>query len=457
MEGSSIQLESPNDSPTTHLDKTEFGQSGGNAGVMMGNAIQPYIYIAHGSTSKECDEDEFKNCLQCLYKADSHEERNLDRVEGTCEWFLEDEKYRRWWREQKSDLLWVSAGAGCGKSVLANFLVDELRSSKSQQIVPSTVCSFFFKDDNDYQKSAIFALCALLHQLFVVKRRLIYHAVEEFKVKNAAFTKDFATLWKILTMAATDKKNGGNVICIIDGLDECEPRTQKQLIESFIGFHQNLGTSSGNGPFLKFLVTSRPDSAIENGFHSLETIRLEDTPTTTCEDIKLVIKARIKSIGERERLSKDLQDNLVRRLFDEAEQTFLWVSLVLKMIDDSANFNQETLNEILSTRPTTLDEIYEKIFTQCPKTKMARKTLHIIIAAARPLSLDEINVASSIKHGNRSFESVDRSPFVENMLKKNCRSFLRIQDSKVYLVHQTAKDFLIKKYIPDPLFAISFV
>src|SRR5947207_3768346 len=110
-------------------------------------------------------------CLQYLYSSDyeSHRRRNPDRVQGTCEWFLRHGKYQYWSQEQKSSLLWVSADPGCGKSVLASFLVDELKSPESQRDLSGTVCFFFFKDDNDKQKSAAFALCALLHQLFIVK------------------------------------------------------------------------------------------------------------------------------------------------------------------------------------------------------------------------------------------------------------------------------------------------
>lgn len=387
--------------------------------------------------------------MQCLYKSDykSHKDRNPERVPGTCEWLLQDEMYLRWWEEQKSSLLWVSADAGCGKSVLAKFLVENLSSPNSQQAVPSTVCYFFFKDDSDDQKNAIFALCALLHQLFVARKPLVCHAIQEFKNKKKAFTQELATLWNILTEAATDKRNSGNVICIIDGLDECEMVTQVQLIRSFVRFYQN-ETPNRNGPLLKLLVTSRPDRAIEKEFSNLKNIRLkvEDRPTATCEDIKTVVKAKVRCIGATECLSEDLQEDLVRRLFGKAEQTFLWVSLVLEMIDRSKNLNQESLNRILSTRPVTLDEMYEKILGQCPDIEAAKKNLHIVVAAARPLSLDEINVAFSIKPADRSFQNVDLETSIESTLKKTCRSFLRIQDSKVYIVHQTAKDFLMRNH-----------
>jgi ankyrin repeat domain-containing protein 50 len=45
-------------------------------------------------------------------------DRNRERVPGTCEWFLTDEQFLKWLKGN-SDLLWVSAGPGRGKSVLS--------------------------------------------------------------------------------------------------------------------------------------------------------------------------------------------------------------------------------------------------------------------------------------------------------------------------------------------------
>lgn len=64
------------------------------------------------------------------------------RVPGTCEWFFEDNRFLKWRDSKHSRLLWVSAGPGCGKSVLSRSLVDERRVCTSA--MASTVCYFFF-------------------------------------------------------------------------------------------------------------------------------------------------------------------------------------------------------------------------------------------------------------------------------------------------------------------------
>jgi ankyrin repeat domain-containing protein 50 len=358
-------------------------------------------------------------------------------------WFLQHKKYQHWRQEQKSSLLWVSADPGCGKSVLAKFLVDELKGRESQSILPGTVCFFFCKDDNDEQKSATSALRALLHQLFTTKKSLVRHAMAEFQIKGEKFTEEFGTLWKILTTAATDL-GCGNVICVIDGLDECEESTKVQLINSWVDFYSKPNT---NKPFLKFIFTSRPYRSIEAEFDDLQTIRLraEDETDATSEDIELVVKARVQTIGKRRHLTDKVQSALVERLISNADRTFLWVSLILDDLEKGPRVSQGALNDLVSTIPRTLDAVYEKILGQSSEPKYATKLLHIVVAAARPLSLKEMNVAFAIKSSDRSTEDLDLEPDICGTIKDLCGLFVKFIDSKIYLVHQTAKEFLSKK------------
>ncbi|KAM5342918.1 hypothetical protein ACJ41O_013884 [Fusarium nematophilum] len=70
-------------------------------------------------------------------------------------------------------MLWVSANPGCGKSVLAKYLVD----SKLQTTEPRTTCYFFFKDDFEDQRSATSALSCILHQLFIQREDLFSNKI----------------------------------------------------------------------------------------------------------------------------------------------------------------------------------------------------------------------------------------------------------------------------------------
>jgi len=401
-------------------------------------------------------EDEMQ-CLRSLYTSDyeSHKRRNPDRVAGTLEWFLHHAKYQHWRQEQKSSLLWVSADPGCGKSVLASFLVDELNSPQSQEELSGTVCYFFFKDDDEKQSNATFALSALLHQLFKTKTPCMKkHAMEEFRSKGEKFTEGLDTLWNIFTAATTDP-DCGNVICIIDGLDECESSTQEKLIKYLVRmFTPAEGIECNtNKVFLKVIVTSRPYFSIESPFRILPEIRLkaEDETTAISSDIERVVNENINELGIMLTLPDDVRSNLRDNLIKGADRTFLWVSLILNILKDTAEASQNEFHKMLNNLPSDLDTVYENILRDSPNPTKAKTILQIVVAAARPLTLDEMDIALAIRPGHKSIEDIKpyRSYSIESTVKEICRLFVRVIDSKIYLIHQTAKEFLINHSTND--------
>lgn len=81
-------------------------------------------------------------CLRNFYTSnyERHKGRNPERTPGTCKWVFGHPQYEDWNLRNAFPLLWVSADPGCGKSVLASFLIDEFKSFKVQELEPSTVC-----------------------------------------------------------------------------------------------------------------------------------------------------------------------------------------------------------------------------------------------------------------------------------------------------------------------------
>jgi hypothetical protein len=102
-------------------------------------------------------------------------------------------------KQDESGPLLITADPGCGKSVLAKYLIDH---GLPQSATCTSICYFFFKDQD--QNTCRQALCALLHQLFSQKPALIAkHAVPQYD-KNGetlrlqtSFGTFFRALYKI--------------------------------------------------------------------------------------------------------------------------------------------------------------------------------------------------------------------------------------------------------------------
>ena len=386
-------------------------------------------------------------CLHSLYTSNyrQHKERNPKRVPGTCEWFLEHPKYLDWINKQVSSLLWVSANAGCGKSVLASFLVEKLSTEISK--TDTTVCYFFFKDDNTEQRFSASAFCAMIHQVLAHDVTLIKHAIAQHQSRGSRFVEDFTGLWDILVAITSDDLQGRNVICILDGLDECEKANRVQMMQYLKSFYSKpMRSSNVSKLFLKFLITSRPNILVEDTFADLPTIRLraEDETMAISHDIEVVVRDTITSIAGGRKISEDQQNALIKQIIGNADRTFLWVKLILQRIQSSERFSKAAIKDLVETVPPDLDGVYNKILSETSESQYTRKVLEIVVGAFRPLSLSELNVAFVIQPTNKSHQDLDLEPDIERTVKSLCGVFLRVIDSNVYLAHETAREFLLK-------------
>ncbi|CZR60693.1 uncharacterized protein PAC_10589 [Phialocephala subalpina] len=438
-----------------------FSNAGSGTGTGIGSQnVQGGFHIHHGS---HLDFEKGNKCHQLLRTSEyeRHKERNPCSIKGTCQWFLKHKTYVTWRDSLTSSLLWVSADPGCGKSVLSKSLADkELQATKNR-----TICYFFFKDDNEDQKTATNALCALLHQLFDRKPELLSHAIEVYNQNGNSFTGNVDLLWGILIAAAADPK-AGEIICILDALDECKQSELKYLLRKVCAFYEGHPRVSDNTT-LKFLVTSRPLQHIADEFNDitqkLPTIRLageEDTDQIKLE-IDLVIKAELEALQQQRGLDLEAISRLRQELTKFEHRTYLWLKLVFELIRNNIDSpTKKGRQKIFGSIPDSVNAAYTAILNQSTDKKQARKLLQIICTATRPLSVKEMSIAISIEPEDKTLKDLEiqSEEFSKNLIRNLCGLFVSVIDGCVYLLHQTAKEFLIgQKEISQPMAASDWI
>ena len=424
---------------------------------LVSGRIKELFDNAHIIESRTAEE---RKCIQLLtsnltYRKDK--DRNAERVPGTCQWFIGHSKFLNWRDDETASLLWVSADPGCGKSVLSRALVDE-RLLSADSTMPS-ICYFFFKDDSGDLQSISNALCAILHQLFIQKPALLKHAMPDFENYGGELCKMFDTLWDILKEAAADLE-AGQIICLLDALDECKESARKDLIAKLSNLHS---TQTETYTKLKFLVTSRPYSDIERAFRkntkdmSSISLKGEEESEKISKEINRVIEDQIPRIsGTFEYpLKLEVQKALVEHLKSMKNRTYLWLHLVLDVIRETQESTKDRLKTLIDTIPESVDKAYERILNKIKNRDwvMARRLFHIIVVAAAPLTLREMNIALAIEEKLEKGEICqsidhlvldDENPF-KTKVRNLCGLFVSVIDSKVYLTHQTVKEFLVSK------------
>ncbi|RYC59900.1 hypothetical protein CHU98_g6309 [Xylaria longipes] len=347
---------------------------------------------------------------------------NPQKVKNTCRWFLEDASFRSWRDSEESSLLWVSAGPGCGKSVLSRSLIDEWQLSTSA--ATSVVCYFFFKDGDDRRERSANALSAILHQLF------------------------------IQDCAATP--NAGEIVCVLDALDECKEDERNTVIGKLKDFFSYTRQASRHTCRLKFFVTSRPYDTIERSIGSFlnsSCLRIDgdDHSAAVNEDINRVIDAKIPELIPH--LSGDNRRRISERLKGMKNRTYLWLRLTFYIIEQSpSDYSRPSdMEALLKTLPDEHSKAYEKILDQ-KKSKHARILFQLMLAATRPLSIIEANYALTLATAETPFTSHSKAGeglWEINSFKSKAKNFCGLlvdfHDSNLSFIHQTVREFLTER------------
>lgn len=376
-----------------------------------------------------------------------YKNRVENRVEDTCQWFLQHADFQQWLDQTSSPLL-VSADPGCGKSVLAKYLIDHELPAKS---TPGTsICYFFFKDQD--QNTARQALCAILHQLFTQNPALIDCATDSFVREGSKLINSTASLWNIFRKAVHDSR-AGPVTVVLDALDECAMSEFRDLMENL---QELFAKENDEESQLKVIMTSRPYEQIISEFRPLLQkfphvhIPGEEESETISQEVNSVIQYRVKQLAREKHLSDKLKESLAEKFLSMEHRTYLWVHLIFDYLKDALfKKTQKGIENAISKMPQTVNDAYESILARSQDRGEVRRILAIILAASAPLTLAEMNVAVSIDGDENCPDSIDDLDLEEEedfktRLRSICGLFITINDRRIYLIHLTAREFLLR-------------
>lgn len=98
--------------------------------------------------------------------------------------------------------------------------------------------------------------------------------------------------------------------------------------------------------------------------------------------------------------------------------------------------------------PNTVDKAYDKILSRSKDQCKAKHLLYTVLAAKRPLSVEELSLAMALKREGQSHNDIrEEMEPVERFtttLRDLCGLILVVVNNKVYLLHQTVKEFLVQ-------------
>ena len=385
------------------------------------------------------------------------------RVPGTCNWIFDDPDFRKWRRsDEQSSILWVYGDAGCGKTALMSLIAEQLRpkvimamkEERDMHKLPVLVCSFFCDDKDADRKSVPNVLRSLLYQLFSQRADLVRSAAPHFLKLTSGSPLSYGQLWKILKNVL-DNYATGYISLVIDAIDECEESERDLFVDALGAYISKKSHSATN--VVKVIVSSRPSVKITDRIASQSQELLlwdKERQRNIKRDIGLLIKDRIQDLKLRTRVSKNTIANLENKLSEKANGMFLWVILVLERLKDSCRSSKTALESMAVEIPSDLESLYRMTLMEIERAdrtdreRFAARALQIIVGAYRPLSIEEFRYAVAIQPEHRTLHDLmDRSESnLARFLRGKLKCLVRIYESRIYLVHQSAKDFLIRHY-----------
>jgi hypothetical protein len=366
-----------------------------------------------------------------------HEKQRIEEAKGGLledlyYWVLVNPSFKQWHDDPGSRLLWIKGDPGKGKTMLLCGIIDELKKSRDDTVL---ISYFFCQATNSGGNNAVAVLRGLLYMLVSRQPSLASHIRKYnhagktmFEDQNAwfALTEIFASMLDDLSLNTT--------YLIIDALDECA--TDMRLLLEFI-----VKQSSASSP-IKWIVSSRNWPDIEErlrraGHKVMLSLEIEQNAEQVSRAVKTYINYRLSKLPN---LSHDtlLRDQVQAEMEQKANGIFLWVSLVMKELESVKACDIEAvLNEI----PEGLRDMYRRMMESIERlndrdSKRCQQVLSAVIAAYRPLHLQELHALSGLP--TEYWDVIQDTATTV----RDCSSLLMIQDERVFIIHQSAKDFL---------------
>ncbi|KAM9874159.1 hypothetical protein BJF96_g573 [Verticillium dahliae] len=406
------------------------------------------IAIAAGSQEMKLQDiylaiqDEKKQqCLQDLRVTDPRDDKA--RIESTkgglredsYRWILDHPDFIGWRDGPQNQLLWIKGDPGKGKTMLLCGIIDQLNSTPTKAGQPA----YFFCQGTDARlNNAAAVLRSLIYFLIIQNPPLISYVQDQYDYAGKLLFED-ANAWVALSRMLSrmlDDTILEDKILIVDALDECVTDLQRLL--KFI-------YESSSSSRAKWVVSSRNRPEIEQqlklGGLGLE-LSLESRHNA--KHVSHAVNAYIDSkVSEIQSLKDHDQESYRVRdiLRQKANGTFLWVALVAQELQAA---NSWDIPQVLEDLPTSLEEVYDRMMNQIQQLKWENpKFCRLVLSAAtlahRPLHLAELSVLSGLP------QMISDKEESMGEIVAMCGSFLKVEDNGVYIIHQSAKDYLSGK------------
>ncbi|KAE8140501.1 hypothetical protein BDV38DRAFT_280001 [Aspergillus pseudotamarii] len=355
--------------------------------------------------------------------------RSPHPAEYTCEWFANRLSQIR---SSDSQLFTVTGDTGTGKTVLSEWITQQLQTSTDPQ--DYDVVTFRVYDDISATTGPIGLAKGLLLEILGRQAkdgdllRALEHSMS-LHTSGASSKSVEDSLWRAINIAV---KETGKMMVIVDGVDSLngDPEVIPRLFD-------HLKTLVSQSPSIKVIALSRPLHSVPS-----EAYRIKIEPSQTAGDVRTVVRNEIESsevcIGLTLEDLEEIEGGIVKKArgcFPIAQLAVGQLS-ALRTSSDMISLVQKIPSSLQDMLKQTLDSIDLSDWT-------ARSLLAWTIVSHRPLRVQEIR--SLLEIDTKRTEVVPRVGNTEGDIRRLFGSFITIEDEVISFRSSALRQFLINQ------------
>ncbi|KAF8549464.1 hypothetical protein OG21DRAFT_1488513 [Imleria badia] len=359
------------------------------------------------------------------------------RQPDTCKWLFDTTQYKKW-RDDDSSFLWLRGKPGAGKSVLASFVVNSLEESLGD----GEFLAFFYCDFRNQR-----CTCAA-----EVMRSILSQLLRQLRGSGVDPGRWFDELMKATERGGGTRKNAKQLagfvshvaglavrrpLVIVDALDEC--KDVPELLQALMVIKGRV----------RLFVTSRPLHAIMSNLSGLPFVSMDDTAEELSADIELHVTRELDARQRLRDLDTEVKTEIRSVLCRKADGMFRWVQCSIDTLNRCVT--RKDVRNALNDFPEGLEETYERIIvsidTNAREAQVAQRALVWLVAALRPLHLEELMEGLSINLSTRTLDA-DFQPMHNGALLDACGCLVTYieKNGVIILSHFSIREYLMGKF-----------
>lgn len=308
-----------------------------------------------------------------------------------------------------SKLLWIYGQAGMGKSSIASSVCRKLNSQECLG------ASFFCKRDDPNLRTPEHILNTLVYNLACrceLYGQIVASAIEkDVQLPESPLEQRYSHLIArpLQKMGLKGATVSQTFLAVVDAMDECESGTGRRSLLNYLRELPRLA------PWIKVLVTSRPDPEIKRALGSVGNGHIDSRSLLDYDassDIFEFTRKRMAGMAEENGLPNWPED-LVRLLSLRTGGLFIWAETACKFIERGSDMTTRLEQVLANTTPLEgsgpLDVLYTTAITQSmgdqgqDNMHNVRRCLGAIVATSNrtplPVASLELLLSSHIKSG----------------------------------------------------------